>query len=187
MFHYNNFVGKILVAMPHIKASYFAQTVIFVCEHNEWQSSGIILNRLDPKIEFNDLLLHLGLTANQTLKNTCMHYGGPIDMDKGFVLHTTDFLTHESMIIGDNFAITKTVGILKSIISDGVPKNYLVAMGHTQWQAGQLEHDFQENEWLCIDPSVELVFSTDVKTKWQRAFSSFNIVPERLTAFCGHA
>jgi putative transcriptional regulator len=184
---YDDFVGKLLIAMPHIKASHFAQTVVFVCEHNERGSTGIVLNRLEPKIQFDDLLVHVGLTKKQKLANAYIYHGGSADMDKGFVLHTADFLIPESMQIGESFALTKTIGILKSIVSDGVPQYYWVTMGYTYWPTGQLEYDFQENEWLCMEPSVELVFSTDIKTKWQRAFSAFNIVPARLSAFCGNA
>ncbi|MDR2417395.1 MAG: YqgE/AlgH family protein [Holosporales bacterium] len=184
---YYNFAGKLLIAMPHVRTPRFAQTVMFVCEHNEKGSTGIILNRLESKIQFDDLLLHVGLTRKQTLKNACIYHGGSTDMDKGFILHTADFLTQESIPIGENFALTKTIGILKSIVSDGIPQYYWIAMGYTYWPIGQLEYDFQENEWLCMEPNIELMFSTDVRTKWQRAFSVFNIVPERLSAFCGNA
>lgn len=184
---YYNFTGKLLVAMPHVKTSRFSQTVIFVCENNEKGSIGIILNRLEQKIQFDDLLLHVGLTRKKTLKNAYIYHGGSTDIDKGFVLHTADFLTQESISIGESFAMTKTVGILKSIVSDGVPQHYWVAMGYTYWPVGQLEYDFQENEWLCMEPNIELIFSTDIRTKWRRAFSIFKIAPARLSTFCGNA
>jgi putative transcriptional regulator len=186
--HYSaHFVGKLLVAMPHIKVPPFSQTLIYICGHNEQGSMGIIVNRLEPKIQFEDLLLHVGLMTKHAPKGVPIYCGGTTGIDRGFVLHSTDCLVKESILVGENLALTGTIGILEAIASGCAPQNYWVVMGHTRWPAGRLEHDVQENEWLCIEPNAELIFSTDVETKWRQAFAVLDIVPARLTAFYGHA
>jgi putative transcriptional regulator len=179
-------VGKLLVAMPHVKTSPFTQTLIYIYEHDSYGSRGLIVNRISPKLHLEDLLAHLGVVARHPMKNPYIYHGGSTDLDRGFVLHTGDYLTDGSLLIGDNFALTKTVEIIKTIISQSFPQHYWITMGCTYWPQGQLERDLQENYWLCIEPTIELVFSMDLETKWRRAFSSLGTIPAQFTTFCGH-
>ncbi|MDR1266859.1 MAG: YqgE/AlgH family protein [Holosporales bacterium] len=184
--HCENFSGKLLVAMPHIKPHNFAKTLIYVYSHGESGTEGIILNRASVQFRFEDLLVHAGI-AVQPMRSPRLHYGGPVDTDRGFVLHSSDYLSEESVLVGENLAVTRTVDVLRMIATRSIPKNYWISVGRTHWPARQLRKEIQENKWLCIEPTLDLIFSEDLETKWVRAFSILDTIPAQFSNLCGHA
>ncbi len=182
------FEGQLLIAMPAMADTRFARTLIYLCAHSADGAMGLVVNKLLDSMTFPDLLKQLGVeTPGGQAKNIQVHFGGPVEPGRGFVLHTTDYLQDGSLEICDNIALTATVDILKEIAEGGGPTRNLLALGYAGWGPGQLENEIQENAWLNVDPSEELLFDDVVNTKWERAMQKLGIDFAMLSNTAGRA
>jgi putative transcriptional regulator len=175
--------------MPFLQESKFIHSVIYICGHDEQGAIGLIINKHIPNLTFKSLLdqLHLNVDMEPDVDNFEVHYGGPIEVTRGFVLHTNDFMLEASVAVNDKTAITSTLEILRALAQGGGPENYLICLGYTGWTAGQLENEIQENDWLVVESTEDLIFHTTPSDKWRTSMAAIGVDPSVLSIHSGHA
>jgi putative transcriptional regulator len=186
--------GQILVAMPDMADQYFAKSVIYLCAHSEDGAMGIILNQPSQIKSFPDLLVQLQIIAPQDrihLPSQIGRFpvlsGGPVQTDRGFILHTPDFhLDQSTMSIDDSVSLTATIDVLRAIASGDGPSRAMMALGYAGWDPGQLENEIQHNGWLHCPADPALVFDQEISTKYARALRSIGVELGQLSSFAGH-
>lgn len=180
-------VGQLLVAMPSMQDTRFAKTVIYMCAHNADGAMGLVVNRSLDDLGFPDLLEQLEIDTSTLTDDVDVHFGGPVETGRGFVLHSPDYLQEGTMVVADGVALTATVEILRAIASGEGPRRHLLALGYAGWGPGQLDSEIKANGWLNVGADDGLVFDTDLKTKWDRAMAKLGIDPSMLSDSAGHA
>lgn len=181
--------GQILIAMPSMSDPRFARTVIYLCAHNADGAMGLVLNRVISSISFRDLLEELKVdepSEGQT-SAPAIHFGGPVETGRGFVLHSADYVGPDSMPLSGKMALTATVDILKAIAAGTGPQRHLLALGYAGWGPGQLDGEMHENAWLSVEADPDLVFGDDLDEKWDRALAKLGISVSLLSTDAGHA
>ncbi len=179
--------GQLLIAMPSMGGEHFQRTVIFMCEHSAQGAMGLVLNRLAKQIDFRDLLRQLCIEVPALRQEMHVHSGGPVESERGFVLHSTDYFQDSTLKVGDDIGLTATADILKSIASGEGPRHSMLALGYAGWAPGQLDAEIQANGWLHVSADFELVFDDDLGSKWERAIQKVGIDPSFLSMDAGHA
>jgi putative transcriptional regulator len=182
-------VGRMLIAMPGIGDPRFERTVILMCAHSPEQAMGIIVNRPVDGLSLADLFDRLGVKSSIVLPALAVLAGGPVERERGFVLHTDDYSSPDSTLaISDGVALTATREILEAM-SDEVlrPRCAILALGCASWGEGQLEDELKENVWFACDADEALIFDDDHDTKWSRALGKLGVAPERLSLQTGRA
>ena len=150
---------------------------------------GIVVNRLIGSISFQDLMEQLELDPDRIpeARMPSIHFGGPVETGRGFVLHTTDYLVPDSMQLSESLALTATVDILRDISEGAGPDRRLLALGYDGWGPGQLDDELQDNAWLSVDSDPEILFDKVLDDKWDRALAKIGISPSLLSTEAGHA
>ncbi len=181
--------------MPSIDDGPFARTVVYVCAHSAEGAMGITINQPARQITFRDLLVQLDIIPDGpeirlpgAVGRMKVQRGGPVESGRGFVLHSTDYFVENSTLpIDENVSLTTTLEILKAIAAGNGPQNALLALGYAGWSAGQLDNEILENGWLHCPARPELIFDTDLDTKYERALSLIGVDVSRLSGEAGHA
>jgi len=179
--------GQLLAAMPTIGDPRFERTLIYVCAHNEEGAMGLVLNRLVDSIDFPDLLTQLGIDFGGFGEEIRIHFGGPVETTRGFVLHSADYLQESSLRVDDKVALTATIDILRDMAAGKGPRRSLLALGYAGWGAGQLDREIQQNGWLTLESDESLVFGTPVEDKWDRAMAKLGLDISKLSTLSGRA
>lgn len=187
--------GQLLVAMPGMMDERFARSVIYLCAHSEDGAMGIVVNQPARVKNFPDLLVQLQVIAPQErislprgAEEIQVLSGGPVQTDRGFVLHSPDFfLDNSTLPIDERVSLTATIDILRAIAAGEGPNHALLALGYAGWDAGQLEDEIQRNGWLHCPADPALLFDRDLSSKYTRALRSMGVELERLSASAGHA
>lgn len=181
-------VGQLLIAMPGMPDPRFAKTVIYICAHNAEGAMGLVVNRAFESLTFPDLLEQLGIDPSGLAQNRIhVHFGGPVETGRGFVLHSPDYQQDGTLIVADGVALTATVDILKAIAAGTGPRQHLLALGYAGWGPGQLESEIMANGWLHVAADDRLVFDQDLDSKWEQAIAKIGIDPRMLSESAGHA
>ncbi len=184
----NYLVGKILVASPTIGDPRFDRAVIFMCAHEPDHAMGLILNKPMGALRLPALFEQLEVACDIEVPDRAVLDGGPVDRDRGFVLHTADVDLGEATIeVAEDIGLTATREILETIASHAAPRRSLMALGYAGWGAGQLEDEIGANAWLVAEPDEGLLFDDDYKDKWARALKTLGVTPEFLAASSGRA
>jgi putative transcriptional regulator len=178
--------GQVLIAMPTMLDPRFQRTVLYVCAHSSDGAMGLVLNRAFGSITFVELMSQLGIPAGIDTERQ-VHFGGPVESGRGFVLHTTDFVHNDSMMVDEKVALTGTLDILRAIAEGKGPTQSLFALGYAGWGPGQLDAEIQSNGWLSSSANPALLFDGDIDTKWDRALAEMGIDPLMLSEEAGHA
>lgn len=186
--------GQLLVAMPGMSDERFARSVIYLCAHSEDGAMGIIVNQPSRVKNFPELLVQLNVISSDELirlprraETIQVLTGGPVQTDRGFVLHSPDFhLDQSTMPIDDSVSLTATIDILRAIAAGKGPHQALLALGYAGWDAGQLEDEMQHNGWLHCPADPALLFDHRLDTKYDRALRAMGVDPARLSAGVGH-
>ncbi len=178
--------GQLLLAMPGIGDPRFEKAVIAMCVHDENGALGIGLGRIVPRISFHDLLGQLDI-APGAAPDVPIHAGGPVQPQRGFILHSTDWGGEESIRVGDRWTLTATLDILRAIAEGRGPARWIAALGYAGWQGGQLEEELRGNGWFVTPGSDQLLYECDVDNRWCAAFMSAGVDTRMLTADFGTA
>src|ERR1700761_4562330 len=180
-------VGRALIAMPGIGDPRFERAVIYICGHTAEHAYGLVLNRPVDGLTTDSLLQRLGVEGTDEIAPDPVMYGGPGERERGFVLHTTDYLNAESSTLVDgDVAITGTRDILEAMASHNRrPRHAFLALGYSGWGAGQLEQELQQNVWLTCDPDEALLFGHDYDHKWYMALQRLGIAAHQLSGDAG--
>jgi putative transcriptional regulator len=186
--------GQLLVAMPGMTDQRFARSVVYVCAHSNDGAMGIVVNQRARKIKFPELLVQLDvIDQEQAIRLPAragiqVLKGGPVETQRGFVLHSQDFNIAETTLpIADGICLTATVDILRAIATGAGPDRAILALGYACWSPGQLEVEMQHNGWLTCPADEDLVFGEDLNTKYGRALRKIGIDPAMLSSSAGHA
>lgn len=183
-----NLVGQLLIAMPDMGDPRFDGSVIYICAHSDEGAMGLIVNKPQPKLRLLNLLKQLEIEVEGSVRETKVHYGGPVETVRGFVLHTDDYRSEGGTLdVADHICMTATVDILKDIGRGKGPDTALLALGYAGWGAGQLEGEIAQNGWLTCDAAQDIIFGTDNAAKWTQALATLGISPHLLSSTAGHA
>lgn len=182
------FSGQLLIAMPGISDPRFERALILVCAHDEQHAMGVAVNRPVEGLTFPDLLARLDIKSTITLPPDLVLMGGPVERERGFVVHTDDYRGEHTLEVGEGLALTATREVLEIIATqEDSPRRSLLALGYAGWGAGQLEDEIKENVWLTCPPDEALVFGGGYEKKWNRALAKIGVDPERLSSVAGRA
>ncbi len=179
--------GQLLVAMPQMADPRFARSVVYLCAHSADGAMGLVVNRLIDSLTFRSLLEQIGVDQAIEGDDMPVHFGGPVESSRGFVLHTADYVQDSTLVIEDDIALTATIDVLKAIARGKGPQRRVLALGYAGWGAGQLDAEIQANGWLLVPADAELVFGIDNDTKWARAIAKIGIDLTLLSSEAGHA
>ena len=179
--------GKCLIAMPQLQDERFANSVIYICSHTENGAMGFVLNKKIKDFSFADLARQLPVANINPALPIELHQGGPLEKVRGFVLHSTDYIKEDTVLIDDKMAVSSSIDIITDIAFGIGPKDSLIALGYASWAPKQLEQEIVANSWMVVQPSTELVFHTKDEDKWQKAMDALGIDVGRLSEFCGRA
>ena len=179
--------GQLLIAMPSMQDPRFERSVIYLCAHSDKGAMGIVINRLFDSISFPDLLEQLEIETPAPPNDIRVHFGGPVETGRGFVLHSCDYLQESSLQVDETIALTATIDILQEIAKGSGPKRSLLALGYAGWSPGQLDAEIQANGWLTAEADEALLFDTDLAAKWNRAMEKIGLDISKLSGHAGHA
>ena len=181
------YTGHLLAAMPQMEDPRFERSVIYLCAHNAEGAMGLVVNRLFDAITFPDLLEQLNIETGPKTEQIRVHFGGPVESGRGFVLHTDDYVRDGTLKVRSGFALTATVDILKAIAVGEGPRHSLLALGYSGWGPGQLESEIAANGWLVVPADPTIVFDQELEDKWQRALAATGVSIASLSGFAGRA
>lgn len=179
--------GKLLLAMPNMGDPRFERSVICLCEHSEQGAMGIVVNQPADHIAFPELMEQLSIPAPDDCAQVGVFTGGPVEPNRGFVLHSADYLHDTTLIVSELVALSATVDILKALACGTGPRHSLLALGYAGWGPGQLEAEIQENAWLHTEADPDLLFGTEAALKWPLAMAKLGIDLSLLSTVAGHA
>lgn len=179
--------GHLLIASPHIGDERFEKTVILMCHHDSDSAMGLVINRTASRLNLGDLYEKLDIGAPRFCVDDPVHIGGPVDGNRGFVLHTQDHMLPESMSVTHDIGLTASIDILRDITEGVGPAQTIVSLGCAGWSAGQLDREMAENVWLSLPASAPLVFDHDRDTLWEQGFASLGIDPGFFAGDAGSA
>ncbi len=179
--------GQLLIAMPGMSDPRFDRSVIYMCAHTSDAAMGLVVNRLVDHINFPDLLEQLDIKLESPAQQIRVHFGGPVELGRGYVLHSADYRQNASMVVDGSVALTASVSVLKAIAAGEGPRRSLVALGYAGWGPGQLDAEIQANAWLYAPADEKIVFSTDLESKWQQAVETLGVDICLLSSEAGHA
>ncbi len=149
---------------------------------------GLVVNKTAENITFGELLEQLDIATSNPAQSIDVHFGGPVDTGRGFVLHSTDYSKEDSTIqIGDGVGLTATTDILKAIVGGDGPKQSLVALGYAGWAPGQLESEIRANGWLHCPADTNLLFDAAIENRWESAMAKLGIDLSLLSGTAGNA
>jgi putative transcriptional regulator len=183
----SSLAGQLLVAMPQMADPRFARSVVYLCAHSADGAMGLVVNRLIDSLTFQNLLEQIGVEQAIAADDMPIHFGGPVESSRGFVLHTADYVQDSTLVIEEDIALTATIDVLKAIARGEGPERRVLALGYAGWGAGQLDAEIQANGWLLVPADLDLVFGDDNESKWQRAIASIGIDLSLLSSEAGHA
>ncbi len=161
--------GQLLVATEEMSDPRFTETVIYIIKHDESGAMGLVVNRPVAKGPIADLLKSLGADAKGAKGEIILHYGGPVQPEQGFVLHTDDYKTEGTTVVGNGIAVTSSIELLRALSRGKGPRQSLFAFGYAGWGPGQLEAEIEANAWFSIPAEKDLIFGADAENKWRRA------------------
>jgi putative transcriptional regulator len=178
---------KFLIAMPAMVDPNFAGAVVYVCEHTDKGALGLVINRpteltLEGLFDKIDLKLEIA-----PWKDTPVYFGGPVQTERGFVLHVPAGHYSSSLPVRDDIALTTSKDVLEAVAGGSGPSKLLVTLGYAGWGAGQLESELSANAWLTVDAQPSIIFDTPAEARQAAALRLLGVDPSQLSAQAGHA
>lgn len=179
--------GHFIIAMPSLADSYFDQTVTFICEHDENGAFGIVINR-ETDISLQEVLSEINISSSNEINDQKkLFIGGPVQQDRGFILHKPDKKWKSTLIVNDGLSLTTSRDILEAIANGEGPKDNIIALGYAGWGPGQLDREFLENSWLSCPANDQIIFDTPIDKRWHAAADIIGIDISTISSDAGHA
>jgi putative transcriptional regulator len=178
-------IGQLLIAMPQMEDPRFSRSVVFMCAHNAEGAMGLIVNKTVEQPSMGELLTQLSIDGDG-FNRAPVHFGGPVEAARGFVLHSTDYTEPGTLVVGD-VGVTATMDILRAIGRGEGPRQRFFALGYAGWGPGQLDAEIQANGWLTVASDNALLFDETNDDKWRRAIGKLGVDPFALSGDAGHA
>ncbi len=182
-----NLTDNFLIAMPALEDPYFSNTLVYICEHNENGALGIIVNRpvdmnLAGLLEKIDIKLEV-----EELANLPVYFGGPVQLDRGFVLHRPLGAWQSTLTVNDEVGLTSSRDVLTAVGKEGLPAEIIVTLGYSGWEAGQLENELSQNSWLTVPAQASVLFDLPPEERLPAAMQNLGISFTQLSDVAGHA
>ena len=183
-----DFQNHFLIAMPALDDPMFKRSVTYICEHSAEGAMGIVINH-PLNVTVAELLqqLEIEFDGDSAVARSAVCAGGPVQSDRGFVLHSPKSGYHSSLELNNGLMITTSKDILMDLTTEAAPDKFLLALGYAGWTAGQLEQEIGDNSWLVIPADNTIIFDLSHTEKWQSATAKMGIKPWQLTTEAGHA
>ncbi|MGB8516617.1 MAG: YqgE/AlgH family protein [Gallionella sp.] len=182
-----NLTNHFLIAMPAMQEGVFAGTLTYICEHNENGALGIVVNR-PTSITYADMFDQISIPLHQPdLEKMPVHFGGPVQTERGFVLHDSQQDWESTLRIGDSMALTTSKDILQAMGAGKGPRHMIITLGYAGWEPGQLEHEISENTWLTVQASEHIMFNLPPEERLPAAMALLGIDYASLADEAGHA
>ncbi len=190
----DNLTKQFLIAMPSMEDLNFSRTVTIICEHNQNGAMGIVINQ-PTTLSIDELLSNLDFiklnSSYSSIKSMNTHSpvyaGGPVQIDRGFILHDSDKQWESTHIIDNDLSLTTSEDILLAIAQGKGPENSLIALGYAGWGAGQLEEELSANAWLTVPYEADIIFKTPIEQRWQSAATKIGVDLHLISNQSGHA
>ncbi len=180
--------GQMLIAMPGMGDPRFEHAVVFLCDHSEEGAMGLIVNKPSSEVDLAALLEQLSIEGAEQLAGQQVHYGGPVETGRGFVLHSPDYASVVTTLeVHETVHMTATIDILEDIGRGRGPERRLMALGYAGWGPGQLEGELTQNGWLTCPADARLIFDLPDGEKWQAALESIGVAALALSSEGGRA
>jgi putative transcriptional regulator len=182
-----NLTNHFLIAMPNMADPYFARTLTFICEHNEQGALGVVVNR-PIEMTLGALFERLNLPlSSEILVGEPVYFGGPVQTDRGFVLHQPPGKWQSTLSVRDKVGLTTSKDILEAVGQGSGPRKMMVTLGYSGWAAGQLENEIKQNAWLTVEATDGIIFDTPVEKRLPEAMKLLGIDFAKLSEVAGHA
>jgi putative transcriptional regulator len=180
--------GQLLVAMPQMSDPRFARSVVYLCAYSgDNGAMGLVINKLLGSLTMGELFAQLEIEPKGDVSAHPVHFGGPVEAGRGFVLHTADYREEATLHVDGNIAVTATLEVLRAMGDGRGPRQSLFALGYAGWAPGQLDAEIQANGWLSVAADDDIVFAADYDAKWRRALAKLGIDLSMLSSDAGHA
>ena len=182
-----NLTHHFLIAMPSMADPYFAKSLAYVCEHNDQGALGVVINRpIDMTLQA--LFERLSLTLkHKDLSDAPIYFGGPVQTDRGFVLHEPAGNWQSTLRVRDAIGLTTSKDILEAVGRGEGPQKLLVTLGYAGWSPGQLEHELGQNAWLTVEAKDAIIFDLPSEERLPAAMELLGVDYARLADSAGHA
>ena len=175
-----------LIAMPLLRDPFFENSLVYLCDHGEHGAMGVIVNKPSP-VSMDVVFATTGKATPDWFQGQYVMMGGPVQVERGFVVHTPVGNWQSSLRITDNIALTTSRDIIENQSNGDRAGQMLLAIGHSVWTAGQLERELVDNSWLTVPADETILFNLPVEKRYTAALSKLGIRPEMLTADAAHA
>jgi putative transcriptional regulator len=187
-----NLTGQFLIAMPSMTDPYFSKTITYICTHNQDGAMGVVINRpieLNVASLFKQMKLEIEFSP---FLEKPLYFGGPVQQERGFILHTPHVEYNSTLIINNSIALTTSKDILEAAAQHNAPEKMLIALGYAGWTSGQLEEEIGRNAWLNLETQQinvlhALIFDTPNDHKFDLAMSMMGLNLANLSDIAGHA
>jgi putative transcriptional regulator len=181
-----NLTHHFLIAMPNMIDPHFAKSLTFVCEHNEQGALGVVVNR-PIEMNLHALLEQVSIQPDkEAFKSVAVHFGGPVQVDRGFVLHTPLGEWQSTLAVSSDIGLTTSKDILEAVARGEGPQQMLVTLGYAGWAPGQLEHELAQNAWLTVQAKGEIIFDTPPDERLPAAMRILGVDYATLSEVAGH-
>jgi len=175
-----------LIAMPNMQDSSFAHSVTYICEHSSQGAMGIVINNPMPMV-LHEIFAQMELTVGENQGHQPVIAGGPVQQERGFVLHSSETEWHSTLKISPEISLTASRDIITALAEGTGPKECLVALGYAGWGEGQLEAEIAANSWLTVPASKQIIFNTPFEQRWTAAAQALGIDVNLISNTAGHA
>ena len=185
-----NLANHFLIAMPSMQDPIFGGTVVYICEHNDKGVLGVVINKptdMTMEILFERIDLTISDGLHSEVVNEPIMFGGPVQDDRGFVLHTPGTPYSSSLTVTDEVAFTTSIDVLEAVANGTGPSRLLVSIGYAGWSPGQLEDEIGRNGWLTVGADPHVLFDLPIEERYNAAIKLLGIDPMMLASEAGHA
>ena len=184
----DSLTGQLLIAMPDMPDERFAGSVVYLCAHSREGAMGLIVNKPAPDIRFRDLLGQLEIPVGDAMRDIRVHFGGPVEPARGFVLHSSDYTTGDGTLeVDDDVSMTASRDVLEALAGGAGPDASILALGYAGWAPGQLETEIAQNGWLIGPSRADVLFGRASEHKWTAALKLLGVDPLLLSSEGGRA
>lgn len=181
-----NLANHFLIAMPNMDDPFFQDSVIYICEHNEEGALGIIINKPSP-ITMDMIFALSDRNIPLRMQHESVMMGGPVQVDRGYVVHTPLGHWQSTLAVTDSIALTASRDIIENLSEEGAVDKALVSIGYSSWYKGQLERELADNIWLTVPADEHILFDVPYEHRYAAVFEKLGIDPSMLTLGVGHA
>jgi putative transcriptional regulator len=178
--------NQFLVAMPGLEDNNFSHSVTLLCEHSDKGALGLIINR-PTDLRLSEMLDQMGVEHNQLPGDPIVYWGGPVQPERGFVVHSAPGVWDSTLKLADDLYITTSRDVLGAIGRGEGPQRYMVALGYAGWGEGQLESEIMSNSWLNTPVDSGVLFGTPAPQRWLAAARLLGVDVSHLASVAGHA